>query len=246
MPMKNVCLAFILSCAAIAPTALASNDSALKLFSQKKFDQAQKEFMAAAETGDTKAQYLLGIGLLQGKYFPKNEQQGLRLLQASSEGGNGRASYALFQYLNQVERRPLSTTIPLLEKAAAQGDIQAKAVIDNILRSPAAMAGVYGALDSLIPIEVNTIAVADMTAAIKNGQAVFQRSCSACHQTGIAGAPMISDSARWADLRKKGFATLIEHAINGFKAHPPRGGAFDLTGDDIRDAVFFMSTPRQP
>lgn len=246
MSTKRAYLAVVLFCAALAADALANSESATKFMSQKNFEQARKEFKAAAEAGDREAQYLLGIGLLQGKYFEKNEQEGLRLLRASSEGGNAQSSFALFQYLSQDGRHPLSETIPLLEKASAQGDFRAKLVLDNFLGKPDAMASVYSDLDRFIPIEVHPIAKADIPAVMKNGQAVFQESCAACHRSGIAGAPMPSDSARWADLRKKGFETLVDHAINGFRAHPPRGGTFQLLGDDIRDAVFFMSTPQKP
>lgn len=246
MLTKYTYLAFIFACAAVTTNAFASSDSAIKLLSEKKFDQARNEFAVAAEAGDPKAQYLLGIGLLQGKYFPKNEEEGLRLLRASSDAGNGHASFALFRYLSQGGKHPLSATIPLLEKAALQGDLGAKLILDNVVIRRDGMTAEYGALDRYIPIEVHAITRDGTLAALQNGQAVFRRSCAACHESGIAGAPKISDSARWADLGKKGFETLVDHAIQGFKMHPPRGGAFDLGGDDIRDAVFFMSTPRQP
>jgi cytochrome c5 len=243
--MKKTYAAFVLSCAAIATNAFATNENALKLFGEKKFDQALKELMAAAKAGDAKAQYLLGIGLLQGKYFPKNEQEGLELLHSSSDAGNGEASYALFQYSNRDGRRPLSETIPMLEKAAAQGDLRAKMEIEHVIKRPDAITNVYSDLDRFVPIEVAPIGKAEMPAAMKNGQEVFQQNCATCHRTGIAGAPTLNEPARWADLRKHGFNTLVDHAINGFKAHPPRGGSFNLAGNDIRDAVLFMSMPRQ-
>lgn len=234
------------ACAAIAANASADNREAIRLLRQKNFEQAQKEFAAAAETGNPESQYLLGIGLLQGKYFEKNEQEGLRLLRASSGAGFGHASFALFQYLSNDGKHSLSETIPLLEKAAAQGSSRAKFLLDVLLRRSGGMTSVYSDLDAFIPIEVNPMTTADIPAARQNGKAVFENTCAACHERGIAGAPMRSEAARWAELRKGGFENLVGHAIRGFKGHPPRGGLFSLSGDDIRDAVFYMSTPGQP
>jgi cytochrome c5 len=243
MTEKRVCLAIALSLLTRAVCAAGSTETAIHYFQQKAFSQSQPEFAKAAQAGDTKAQYLLGIGLLQGKYFPKNETEGLRLLRASSDGGNGQASYALFAYLSQDGKHALSETVPLLEKAAAQGDIQGKLMLDDLISRRGGVNRIFSSLDALLQVEATPIAKADVTLGITHGQTVFQKSCAACHQTGIAGAPMMNEQARWTELRKKGLNTLFDHAVNGFKGHPPRGGDYELSGNDIRDALLFMSTP---
>lgn len=243
MTQKCTYLAIVLSLSTCAAYAANSTETAIHHFQQKAFSQAQTEFAEAAQAGDTKAQYLLGIGLLQGKYFRKNEAEGLRLLRVSSDGGNGQASYALFTYLSQDGKHALSETVPFLERAAAQGDFQGKLMLGTLTSKRGSVTPILSSLDALLPVEATPIAKADVTVAIGHGQAVFQKSCAACHQTGIAGAPMMNEQARWAELRKKGLNTLFDHAVNGFKGHPPRGGDYELSGNDIRDALLFMSTP---
>ncbi len=67
-----------------------------------------------------------------------------------------------------------------------------------------------------------------------SGEQVYQAVCKTCHEAGIAGAPKVGDRAAWAAPIKKGYATLVQHAIKGFqepgKVMPPKGGNPDLTG----------------
>lgn len=78
------------------------------------------------------------------------------------------------------------------------------------------------------------------------GREVWLRTCSACHLTGLTGAPIIGDKAAWAPRIAKGLATLQEHAINGFigpeyAEMPPRGGFADLSDAEVRQAVLFVT-----
>lgn len=244
MIKKCICLVIALYLSTGAVRAAGNTEQAIRYLRQKDFEQAYQQFAIAAQAGDSKAQYLLGLGLLQGKYFPRNEADGLRLLRASSDGGNGQASYALFAYLSGEAKRPLAETVPFLEKAVAQGDSQSKMLLGMLTSDRyGGVNSIFSSLDAILPVEVTPIARADLTAAVSRGQTIFQKSCAVCHQTGIAGAPMINDRARWTELRQKGLSTLVDHAVNGFKAHPPRGADYQLSGNDIRDAVLYMSTP---
>ena len=58
--------------------------------------------------------------------------------------------------------------------------------------------------------------------ALQSGEAVYKLACSACHATGAAGAPKAGDDAAWAPRIKQGYDTLVKHAVEGFKAMPPR------------------------
>lgn len=71
--------------------------------------------------------------------------------------------------------------------------------------------------------------------------ATFQTVCFACHGTGAAGAPMITDKAAWEPRLAKGLDTLVNHAIHGFNAMPPKGGAMQLSDDEIRAVVEYMT-----
>ncbi|MFC4159638.1 c-type cytochrome [Chitinimonas lacunae] len=74
----------------------------------------------------------------------------------------------------------------------------------------------------------------------RNGKAVFESVCMSCHGTGLAGAPKQGDAAAWGPRISKGFATLVEHAVKGFNAMPAKGGAADLTDDEVARAVAYM------
>jgi len=79
-------------------------------------------------------------------------------------------------------------------------------------------------------------AVADMA----KGKEIYQHTCFACHDTGAAGAPKLGDKEAWAPHLAEGLDHLVEIAIAGEGAMPPRGGNPDLSDDDIRAAVTYM------
>lgn len=89
-------------------------------------------------------------------------------------------------------------------------------------------------------------AVAGAAAAPTDGKSVFDVACSACHGTGIAGAPRIGDKAAWAPRIAQGTATLEKHAIEGFQGQaglmPAKGGRTDLGDDAVRAAVEYLAS----
>lgn len=72
------------------------------------------------------------------------------------------------------------------------------------------------------------------------GQAVYEKTCSLCHATGLAGAPKFGDKEAWAPHIREGLDHLAQIAINGEGAMPPRGGNPALTDEEIRAAVSYM------
>jgi cytochrome c5 len=74
----------------------------------------------------------------------------------------------------------------------------------------------------------------------KSGEEVVKGTCSACHQTGAAGAPKIGDNAAWAKLLKLGLGELQKNAISGIRAMPPRGGNAELSDLEIARAIVYM------
>lgn len=72
-------------------------------------------------------------------------------------------------------------------------------------------------------------------------QKVYDSVCSACHSTGVSGAPKFGDTAAWqAKLDERGSPDkLAEQGIKGINAMPPKGGT-TLSDDDFKKMVAFM------
>jgi len=71
------------------------------------------------------------------------------------------------------------------------------------------------------------------------GEALFKQTCVTCHGTGLAGAPKFGDKAAWAPRIKQGIDALVQNAIKGKNAMPPRGGS-TASDADMRAAVTYM------
>ncbi len=74
----------------------------------------------------------------------------------------------------------------------------------------------------------------------KSGEVVYQEVCAACHNMGVAGAPKSGDKILWAPRIAKGNTTLYANAINGIGIMPAKGGAMNLSDDEIKAAVDYM------
>lgn len=85
-----------------------------------------------------------------------------------------------------------------------------------------------------------TLAVPTFATDIAKGEKIVQQACAACHASGVMGAPKLGNNADWAPRAKQGRDKLIEHAINGLKSMPARGGQPQLTDQQLADAVAAM------
>jgi len=78
----------------------------------------------------------------------------------------------------------------------------------------------------------------------RNGQQVYQTTCVACHDAGIAGAPKLGDKSQWAKHVAKGLETLYASAVNGVQsatgAMPPKGGNPALSNAEVKAAVDYI------
>ena len=78
----------------------------------------------------------------------------------------------------------------------------------------------------------------------RNGQQVYQTTCVACHDAGIAGAPKVGDKSQWAKHVAKGREALYASALNGVQGStgvmPPKGGNPGLSNAEVRAAVDYM------
>ena len=94
---------------------------------------------------------------------------------------------------------------------------------------------------------LKTSGKADMTqvASMRSGKAVFDKTCQACHKTGVAGAPIVGDKAAWEPRISKGMETLFNHAWNGYKGMPPKGTCMDCSEQEIKNAIKYMISKSQ-
>jgi cytochrome c5 len=75
----------------------------------------------------------------------------------------------------------------------------------------------------------------------RSGKSIFENVCISCHGAGLAGSPKFGDGGAWGPRIAKGYATLLDHALKGFNAMPAKGGAADLTDDELGRAVAYMA-----
>ncbi|MFO1431239.1 MAG: c-type cytochrome [Candidatus Competibacteraceae bacterium] len=100
---------------------------------------------------------------------------------------------------------------------------------------PAAPAAPAKPAGSIVPANVD----------LAHGKQLYNTVCLACHSTGAAGAPKLSDKAAWAPRIAQGFNVLTEHAIKGIRGMPPKGGAVTLPDQEIISAVGYMVSESQ-
>src|SRR5438876_820792 len=82
----------------------------------------------------------------------------------------------------------------------------------------------------LQPVGRVEFGAAGAAAGSRTGEQVYKAVCTNCHQTGVA----------WAPHLVHGTAGLLQSALKGKGAMPPKGGNPSLSDDDVRAAVEFM------
>ena len=74
----------------------------------------------------------------------------------------------------------------------------------------------------------------------RDGATVYGMFCTACHSSGVSGAPKTGDAGDWAPRIAQGKDVLKDHAINGFNAMPAKGSCMDCSDDEIVAAIDHM------
>lgn len=90
------------------------------------------------------------------------------------------------------------------------------------------------------PVAGFSLRAADGPKVLRAADVVYKAQCSACHDSGAAGAPKLGDTAAWAPRIKAGYEALLASSLKGKGAMPPQGGGeFDDT--EIGRAVVLMA-----
>jgi len=91
----------------------------------------------------------------------------------------------------------------------------------------------YSCLFGLVLLAASQIAYA-------NGMKIYTAVCAACHTAGVAGAPKLGDTQKWAPLIAEGQVIITAHGYVGVRGMPARGGKPDLTIAEFSEALNYM------
>jgi len=84
----------------------------------------------------------------------------------------------------------------------------------------------------------------EFKANLENGKVIYDKSCIACHMTGVAGAAALTDKARWDVIATKDIKVLHKQSIDGYQGDygvmPAKGTCVDCTDQDMFDAIGYM------
>jgi cytochrome c5 len=143
-----------------------------------------------------------------------------------------------------VTRTVVNTTIAVLFTASAMISFSASAndkdIVDRV--KPVGHLVVLADSDSAKASDAASTEseAKSATATADAGKSTYDTACFACHGTGAAGAPITGNKDAWASRVGQGVDTLYSHAINGFNAMPPKGGAMNLTDEQVKAVVDYM------
>jgi len=74
----------------------------------------------------------------------------------------------------------------------------------------------------------------------RSAESIYTTGCATCHDTGLAGAPMMGNKSQWEARQAKGYETLVNNAYNGINGMPGKGLCLDCTKEEIDIAVQYM------
>lgn len=75
------------------------------------------------------------------------------------------------------------------------------------------------------------------------GEKIFKHFCIACHGNPPMidmNAPRIGDKKAWGNYQRMGITTLMQMTITGTGAMPARGGCFECSDTELREAVKYI------
>ena len=74
----------------------------------------------------------------------------------------------------------------------------------------------------------------------RSAESIYTTGCAACHDGGVAGAPMMGNKSQWEARQAKGYEMLVNNAYNGINGMPAKGLCADCTKEEISIAVQYM------
>tara|TARA_Y100000590_G_C15658150_1_gene991490 strand:- start:954 stop:1376 length:423 start_codon:yes stop_codon:yes gene_type:complete len=69
---------------------------------------------------------------------------------------------------------------------------------------------------------------------------IYASGCATCHDTGLAGSPLLGNITQWSNRVPKGRDTLVNNAWNGINGMPAKGLCQDCSKEEIASVVDYM------
>ncbi|KRP00428.1 MAG: cytochrome C [SAR86 cluster bacterium BACL1 MAG-120813-bin36] len=76
--------------------------------------------------------------------------------------------------------------------------------------------------------------------ASRSADEIYSTGCAACHNSGVAGSPVLGNQGQWENRQTKGYEMLVDNAWNGINGMPAKGLCADCTKEEIGMAVQYM------
>jgi cytochrome c5 len=95
-------------------------------------------------------------------------------------------------------------------------------------------------IPAMVALALGAPALSAAPPAKLDGESVYTGVCLRCHGTGEYGAPRLGDPVAWQPRFHAGVDHLLDQAVEGLGAMPPRGGKDDLSDAELRAAIVFM------
>jgi len=109
-------------------------------------------------------------------------------------------------------------------------------------RKPADTAAAEEAIAKRIkPAGDVVVAAGGASQEVRNGKAVYESVCAACHTTGVLNAPKLGDKVAWSKLIAEGQSKITADGMKGVRQMPARGGNPDLSDVEFARAVAYMA-----
>ncbi|MET4696261.1 c-type cytochrome [Endozoicomonas lisbonensis] len=93
----------------------------------------------------------------------------------------------------------------------------------------------------------NLGAVASASSEPRTGEAVYNQFCTACHTSGLLGAPKKGDTAEWtkrvSDLGS--YSKLLEQAYAGIRSMPAKGTCMNCSEEEFGNAMQYMGVKKE-
>jgi cytochrome c5 len=81
---------------------------------------------------------------------------------------------------------------------------------------------------------------------LADGERIYEKNCSVCHNVGFQNAPKPGDIAAWKPWVAAGFLETYQNVLQGRKGHLPQGGCVHCSDADLIAAVQYMMQTSAP